>query len=347
MFVMENVKGLLSSKVDGIRVLDQVLEDLRNAGGGPDSYRLVPLVRQPIAELALDDRISPKDFVVQAEDFGVPQARHRIIILGVRADLARNRAFGNGAIGLSKADSRTLVRDVLDGLPRLRSGLTRQDDGSKAWKDAVSAAIEFVGGLDEDEPSDTLDDVCQRARELFDLFRSENRPTLPRASTSPVNVGPDCPEHLRAWILDDRMSGVPNHASRSHMAADLARYFFVATFGDVRGVSPKASDFPTALAPNHRSWGTGKFADRFKVQLANQPSSTITSHISKDGHYFIHPDPLQCRSLTVREAARLQTFPDNYFFKGNRTQQYIQVGNAVPPYLALQIAKALHGLIAR
>jgi DNA (cytosine-5)-methyltransferase 1 len=146
---------------------------------------------------------------------------------------------------------------------------------------------------------------------------------------------------LGRWLHGNISAGVIQHESRTHMSSDLARYFFLSLYASKFGHTPTLKDdkeFPKALWPDHQSVGKA-FHDRFRVQLADKPATTITSHISKDGHYFIHPNPLQCRALTVREAARIQTFPDDYIFEGNRTQQYHQVGNAVPPYLAKQVAE--------
>ena len=133
------------------------------------------------------------------------------------------------------------------------------------------------------------------------------------------------------------------------MRSDLGRYLFAAAVAMSTGRSPTIHELPPELLPNHRNVSdlSIPFADRFRVQPWDIPSTTVVSHIGKDGHYYIHPDPAQCRSLTVREAARLQTFPDNYFFEGNRTAQYVQVGNAVPPFLAMQLGRVVAGLFAR
>lgn len=343
-FVMENVKGLLSSSVDGEKIFDQVLDDLAAVGNG--AYRLVPLSPRS-GQLRVPGFGHPPafDFVVRAEDHGIPQSRHRVIIVGIRKDMADGLAVDLEANLLSEAETTVTVRDVLRLMPKLRSGLSDRDDGEDAWQQVTSTLMRSVATGTSRLP-DPQDHAFRKLGQRFAAAVAKARRTNRRESNVYAEVGSACPRELKSWLIDRKLKRFSNHETRSHMQADLARYFFAALYGRVTGASPKAKDFPRYLAPAHKNWKSGKFADRFRVQLWRSPATTITSHISKDGHYFIHPDPAQCRSLTVREAARLQTFPDNYFFKGNRTQQFVQVGNAVPPFLARKIAVCLLRILA-
>jgi DNA (cytosine-5)-methyltransferase 1 len=335
-FVMENVKGMLNSKHGGSPIFDRILGDLRSPGNG-----LRYSIRSFVAE---GPTPSPEEFLIESEKYGLPQTRHRVILFGIRSDLAASgeRLLAQpGRFALKPSTKQIGVSGALAGMPALRSRLSREDDTFDSWISAVKEAPRGLKGWRVPLRTE-IEARMEHAIALAHRCRSFGGQFAQGASKLT-----SMPQQLRDWVFDPRLGGVVQHETRKHMRSDLSRYMFASCHAAVRGWSPKLYEFPARLLPNHGNMKAEAvpFLDRFRVQVWDQPSTTVVSHISKDGHYYIHPDPSQCRSLTLREAARLQTFPDNYFFEGNRTQQYWQVGNAVPPYLAKQIAEVVFDFI--
>lgn len=339
-FIMENVKGMLSSTHGGASIFERIVSDLSTPS--PDlSYQIRSLVVPGVGS-----ELHPRDFVIEAERFGVPQSRHRVILFGIRSDVARETpdlVARPERFTLQADFEPVFVNEALSGLPPLRSRLSKEPDSHEAWLSVFSEAPRRIAWLNP-----------EAAKKIAAVIRDSAAKAKCHASVGSAFLRYDVESEgalrtsLRHHLLDKRLGGVIQHEARSHMRSDLHRYLFASAYAGLFGRSPKISDFPDSLLPDHGNVLSADvpFVDRFRVQLGSSWSSTVVSHIAKDGHYFIHFDPAQCRSLTVREAARLQTFPDNYHFAGMRTEQYTQVGNAVPPLLARKIATIVADFMA-
>lgn len=266
-FVFENVTGLLSAQVKNAPIFPKVLKALGN------KYNVIG---------------NPEVLVHNTADYGVPQLRKRVIIIGVRKDIDKS------AEELYKSIIKTHWNPET---------LSNEKKGKKRFVDVRQA----IGDLPSVEPGQDA------STEDFDY---------------------PCNNEFLKRIGKPGIHPLMDHIARKHNDLDRERFQVMIhnhwSFGQLRREMPQYEHEHARV-----------FDNSYVVQWWDLPSKTILAHIHKDGFQFIHPDEEQRRTFTVREAARIQSFPDDFEFKGSRGEKYKQIGNAVPPLFAEALAKSI------
>lgn len=266
-FVFENVVGLLSAAPDGAHIKHKIYQAFKEAG-----YRVVS---------------DFKDALYDVADFGIPQHRKRIIILGIR-----EATFDN-----SEAQCENILQDFYSNIfPKYKV---------KKW----ATVKEAIGDLPKLYP---LEEPIKGYKVKY--------------SHAPIES-----------------KGYLNHTARFQNKRDIGVFRLLAE--DIQ--TGRCEYTSTQKLKELYTEITGKESNihKYYVLRENEPSNTIPAHLYKDGMRHIHPDPQQARSITVREAARLQSFADDFEFLGAMSFQYKMIGNAVPSLFAKKIAMALYELI--
>ncbi|MBW1673098.1 MAG: DNA cytosine methyltransferase, partial [Deltaproteobacteria bacterium] len=217
-FVMENVKGLLSARVNGQSTFEKIIEDLKNPMGHQGSYAPgksinyenlhynLFSVSKGQGNLLVPTEVS--QYVVESEKHGVPQRRHRVIVIGIRDD------FEIIPDKLPLLDTMFSTQDAIGDLPRLRSSLSKEDDSITSWLNAVRSIAEYHWLNTPDFNHEVRNKIISTCERLIDSLTKGGR-------FIPYQVKPRI---LHDWYHDDRLHGVCNHTTKSHMRKDLHRY---------------------------------------------------------------------------------------------------------------------------
>ena len=267
LFVFENVTGILSAKANGKAIFPQVIKALGK------EYKVIG---------------DPETILFNTANYGVPQIRKRIIIMGVRKDI-------------DGIEAKELYQNVIK--THYDPDMPEKERGKlKKYVDVRQA----VGDLP---------------------------PVLPGEDASTDYFNYPCDNEFLNRIGTKGISPLMDHICRRNNDTDRERFRVMIenhwSFGEMRRARPD-------LEHEHAR----VFDNSYVVQWWELPSKTILAHIHKDGFQFIHPDYNQARTFTVREAARIQSFPDDFVFEGSRGEKYKQIGNAVPCLFAEALAKA-------
>lgn len=267
LFVFENVTGILSAKANGKAIFPQVIKALGK------EYKVIG---------------DPDTILFNTANYGVPQIRKRIIIMGVRKDI-------------DGIEAKELYQNVIK--THYDPDMPEKERGKlKKYVDVRQA--------------------------LGDL-----PPVLPGEDASTDSFNYPCDNEFLNRIGNKGISPLMDHICRKNNDTDRERFRVMIenhwSFGEMRRARPD-------LEHEHAR----VFDNSYVVQWWELPSKTILAHIHKDGFQFIHPDYNQARTFTVREAARIQSFPDDFVFEGSRGEKYKQIGNAVPCLFAEALAKA-------
>jgi DNA (cytosine-5)-methyltransferase 1 len=304
-FVMENVAGMRSAMND---VGEPVLRHIETA------FRECEYI--------------VRSQVINAADFGVPQERERLFIIGVREELGRPP-------DLEKWRTHREPENWNTHRPRFISQSERDSDQQTLGEfGIITPDSESEIKPTSRRPWVTVAEAISELPPLSPAGDNSGSPHPPTANNRYVlHPVTEYQVWARRNVPVDEETGeelLQNHEARYHNVVDLSIY---AMLGE--GTGWRIGDLPSEVQP----YRSDVFSDNYTKQRPDRPSSTVTAHIQKDGHMYIHPH--EARSFTVREAARLQSFPDRFGFPVSRTAAYRQVGNAVPPLLAEGIGKAL------
>lgn len=300
-FIMENVEGMLSAEND-------------------DGEPVVDIIQGQMSDLGYNVNVQ----LLDAADFGVPQHRSRLFFIGNRLDEDNPEMSEWKTHREPKNDDEKQIKYKIDP-----SELTAENQQTlHGFTNKKKARFPYFGKDTEKIPWNTVADA------ILDLPPVSPDGDTPPTKAEEYKIGPV--SEYQYWARDvpegtdwDEMP-LYNHECRGHNMRDLTLYKLLG-----EGVSYIIGDIPE----EHQPYRSDIFPDKFKKQNPTEPASTIVAHLYKDGNMFIHPR--EARSITVREAARLQSFRDSFNFPVARTHAFKQVGNAVPPLLAQAIATAV------